>query len=209
MHDSSTHEENRERAARPRRSGPRFGSFFTIAVALLLLFGAASRVGKLPETAALFGIDLAHENRILHEEERLRTAISIGTVPVQPSAGGDVRLPIDSGAMPPQRHMPPPPSGDRSNNDNGYSGFDSGQRATVSIPQQDDRYDNDAPVAPRDERPTVRPNQPTTYVVVQGDTWVKVAKKTLGDSKRWQDIQRANPASRNGLSVGMRLTIPQ
>lgn len=208
MHDS-TYDETREQAARPRRAGPRFGSFFTIAVALLLLFGAASRVGKLPETAALFGIDLAHEKRILHEEERLRTAISIGTVPVRQSGDGDARLPIDSDALPPQRAIPVTPPGAHSIGDIASPGFDSNQRAAVSIPYQDDRYDGDAPVAPRDEAPAARPNRPSTYVVAQGDTWIKIAKKTLGDGKRWQDIQRANPASQNGLSVGMRLMIPQ
>jgi hypothetical protein len=47
-----------------------------------------------------------------------------------------------------------------------------------------------------------------TYVVENGDTWVKIARHTLGDGARWRELLTANAGASGGLRVGMRLVIP-
>ncbi len=194
-----------------RRTAPRLGAFVTIAVALLLLFGAASRVGKVQETVALFGIDSQAENRIRHEEERLRTALMIGSAP----ARRDEVLPqtgvvgIDPQALPPRRSDFDIDSlrnaGERSN-----SSAESG--LTLSIPHN---YENNGGAEEQpsyQSQPAPNRSEPSqsakTYKVKNGDTWVKIAKQTLGDANRWREIMSVNPGAQNGLRVGMELRIP-
>lgn len=204
--------------APPRPRPPRLGSFITIAAAVLMLFGAASRMGKIPETAALFGIDRQAE-RIRQEEDRLRTALTIGAVPV-PVA--DLRPPsasvrIERGALPPPREETDPEEA------LARSHQEQAQRAPMSMAVPEDfwrdaqtgtpsemRQDGDARrVEPgRSANPSAA-RAGETYVVANGDTWTRIAKRFLGDGKRWQEIQNANPESRDGLRVGMRLVIPK
>lgn len=213
MSEETDIEEERREVRRRRSAQPRLGSFVTIAVAILLLFGAASRMGKSPETAALFNIDLSagnqlreERNRLKSEEERLRTFLTIGAAPVQqPTVAPEKTSPMMSAA-------PEPP----------YRGeFDIEEqrrlnRTAVSMPVPDAR-EQESPVRPPTEAihnpaPEAAPqphSRTDSYVVAAGDTWVKIAKNTLGDSKRWQDIQKANPDAQNGLRVGMRLVIPK
>ncbi len=231
MKHESSREENDAEAGSGGREGtmekrirarqPRLGSFVTIAVAVLMLFGAASRMGKMPETAALFGIDRQAESRIRQEEERLRTAITIGAVPV---SAADLRphpgaLPIEYGVLPPARAEVDPDLARA-----GDSRADSGQRTSVSLAvpenfwRQEGENGQGADPAPPGRQPAAalsaavpagQTGAAESYVVANGDTWVKIAKRTLGDSKRWEEIKQANPAAADGLRVGMRLVIPK
>lgn len=207
----------------PRRSAPRLGAFVTIAASLLLLFGAASRIGKVQETVALFGIDRQAENRIRQEEERLRTALMIGSAPVQREniVPHTNVVGLDPNAMPPSR-------GDfdidgMRHRDNPEAGRDGA--LSLSIPQQFDAPEGNSGPAPVesvtsahgappsdrhvDRNADAQAGRPKTYRVQDGDTWVKVAKRTLGDANRWRELMNANPAARDGLRVGMELAIPQ
>lgn len=49
---------------------------------------------------------------------------------------------------------------------------------------------------------------PRVYTVAEGDSWVIIAKRTLGDGSRWKELIEANPDAREGLVVGSRLIIP-
>ncbi len=214
-------QEQRSTKPQSRLGMPRLGAFVTIAASLLLLFGAASRIGKVPETAALFGIDNQAENRIRQEEERQRTALMIGSIPVRRGEGSQTNITsvtLDPDAMPPTRGNFDIDSLRRPN------GVDSGRDATLtlSIPQQT------APLQEGADTITGGPNmtshgfdagqpgqhgdlaqsRPKTYKVKNGDTWVKVAKNTLGDANRWREIMTANPSAQSGLRVGMELTVP-
>jgi LysM domain. len=213
-YDYEDDDEREER--RPRRGQPRFGSFVTIAAAILMLFGAASRVGKVPEVPALFGIDRAQENYL--QEQRERTVIQLGAIPspstnLRPPSGS---MPVNGNAMPPIRDV-------------------TRGHPSMSLVAPDERPDNPDYPLPQDgedrfEPQSVRPLRPSdtvrnesrsgrsepensrnwngNYVVARGDTWVKIAKLTLGDGSRWQELQRANPAAKDGLKVGMRLVVP-
>lgn len=47
------------------------------------------------------------------------------------------------------------------------------------------------------------------YQIIQGDSYWKIARKTLGDPKRWAEIQKLNPSvDMTKLRVGMTLKIP-
>jgi nucleoid-associated protein YgaU len=51
--------------------------------------------------------------------------------------------------------------------------------------------------------------QPEAYVVREGDTLAKIAKRFLGDEQQWTVIARANAIQDpETLEVGQRLTIP-
>lgn len=197
---------------RPARSGaPRFGSLFTIAVALLLLFGAISNYGRLQQSVAfLGGLDSLAETRIRSEESRLKTAITIGARPVEPQKLHPVHgtLPINPDAMPRQRpdvdpehvrrpaakHAPAPSAS-----------------AVVSIADLVGSSDEEfVPVMEQTPAPRpAAPARPATVTVDASDTWFKIAQRTLGDGKRWQEIMNINPAAKNGLRPGMTLAIPQ
>ena len=198
----------------PRRAVPRLGAFVTIAASLLLLFGAASRIGKVPETVALFGIDNQAEIRIRQDEERQRTALMIGSVPVNRN---EVRPPRNSVRLDPEAT---PPS-------RGEFDIDTLRRPAVSEPGRESTLSLSIPqnVTPPEEdidapangpaagaQQAVRQEQtahrPKTYKVQNGDTWVKVAKRTLGDANRWRELLSANPTAQNGLRVGMDLVVP-
>jgi LysM domain. len=209
MDDETMAHEQEER--KPKKAAiPRFGPFLTITAAILLLFGAASRVGKMEETFALFGLDSLANSRIQREEDRLRAALhTIGAVPVQRDVlhppAGNVQL---------QSNVPPPYRGEvdpEDVQDNGRSqlslgvpagSWESGQFGQAMMTPDD----NDAP-RQRMVEPAPEPSGPTYYVVETGDTWNRIAKKTLGDGSRWQEIRKANPTAQNGLTVGMRLMI--
>lgn len=207
--------------SRPRRSGPRFGPLLTIAVAILTLFGAVSRLGK-PQPLGdglLATLDLSAKaslegDRLRSEEERLRTIVSIGAVA---SASDAPRHSPPAARL--DAHALPPPRGDFDLEEylrggdsarpvsGGAAPARSPARVTLSIageaPGNSDhppRFDP-APEAVPDAVTKV----PQTYTVQPGDTWVKVAEKT---GKRWQDVRKANPSSASGLRVGMKLVIP-
>lgn len=205
MAENDDYDDAERPAGRPKRAGhPRLGSFVTIATAILLLFGAATSVGKVPEVAGLFNIDQAQERRNQGErlqDERLKTIITLGAMPapveeLRPRNGS---LPLDHDVLPPRRpevdvdsvrqSLRPQPMSIRTQNGG----------PEEPEPGRDDR---DLPAAGRD---TPRSG---AYVVAADDTWIKIAKKTTGDASRWQDILAANPSAKAGLRVGMRLVIP-
>lgn len=195
-----------EEAPRSGR-GPRLGSFVTIAAAMLLLFGAASNVGRVSEVNSLFNIDAVQEKRAAGErlqDERLKTIITLGAVPVpverlRPQSGS---VPMDSDVLPPRR----------------LNQDDTPLRPTVSMPRPNSLRPDDQPRVDayyygdeneRDDYPPLNSGRQTRfYVVKNGDTWVKIAKETMGNASRWQDLVKANPSAKAGLQVGMRLTIP-
>ncbi len=207
--DDEVQETTDEKRVAPRRNHPRFGPFVTITAAILLLFGAASRVGKMEETFALFGLDNLASSRIQREEDRLRAALhTIGAVPVQRE---ELHPPANS--LPLRPNVPPPYRGEVDPEivrENARSPLSLGVPAEP-LPEER-RVEQENWLRPPQEtaapsQPT-QPSQPTHYLVESGDTWNKIAKKTLGDGKRWQEIRKANPSAESGLTVGMRLVIP-
>lgn len=204
--------------ARPARgrAAPRLGAFVTIAASLLLLFGAASRVGKVPETIALFGIDNQAESRLRQDQERERTALVLGNLsqsrPDGRPAQGSVRL--DPNPTPPARGLDASALQTPSGSGNGVDSI-----LSLSIPQQVDQdgvgqntgdYPTNLGAADRPE-PT-REDQTNraarSYKVKKGDTWARIAKENLGDANRWRELMKANPKIKDGLLVGMELVIP-
>lgn len=213
--DEQMDREQEER--RPKKAGmPRFGPFVTITAAILLLFGAASRVGKMEETFALFGLDNLANNRIQREEDRLRAALhTIGAVPVQRDT-----LHPPTGNLQLQPNVPPPYRGEIDPEDV----RDSRSQLSLGVPSES-WGNNPQPGSLRPENndtswqrhvapqasaaaPPSEPSRPSHYVVETGDTWNRIAKKTLGDGARWQEIRKANPEAESGLTVGMRLVVP-
>lgn len=205
--DDEEEEDEVEEASAPRRSMPRFGPFVTIAAAILMLFGAASQVGKTSTGGNLFqqiSMPGVQPDEVDEPNERVATArVTIGARPVP-----------ENSLTPSQRHMrlddrpvlPP-----RNVIDQGRDAGGQQPANTLRPPShpvmtnsplagnEPSRFDP-APEAATQSRPTG-----ATYVVATGDNWKKVEKQT---GKRWQDIQKANPESKSGLRVGMRLVIP-
>lgn len=199
------HSEQDEEAKYRRRAGyPRFGSFVTIAVAILLLFGAASRMGKTSMGNIFSAMDVIAENRVNRgrNEAIADTLIQIGptTVSALSPYPPVARVDIDDSAPPPSRGSVDP-------------GYLTNQYTDTNDTPRDNRNDDGdrsngidftfqtQPSAPAEKRPG-------SYVVADGDNWVKIAKRVLGDGKRWQELQHANPSARDGLKVGMKLTVP-
>ncbi|MCD8350137.1 MAG: LysM peptidoglycan-binding domain-containing protein [Planctomycetaceae bacterium] len=209
--DEDREEDVREKPA--RRSGPRFGPFVTIAAAILMLFGAVSRLGKTSEAGLWPNFDSLAANYIGSQRpsgtasNAGTTTVTLGTLPASQPAGNNepVRgMRLDMRAM-------PPPRGDFDLED--YSRREVSMPVSLSIPGQQPLENNTPAVGDNrrfDPAPEARPSTATeraatTYTVREGDNWVKIGKVT---GKRWQDIQTANPESRTGLRVGMKLTLP-
>ena len=204
-------EEQEEEYSDSLRAQPRFGPFLTIAVAILLLFGAASRVGKKNDDRGWLGIDKIAERgleqeSVRREEERNRTIMTLGNkVAVQdsraPATGG--RLDLNDRVRPPSRldnglgmgggYMPPMPMAPTAApmNMDDYDAFSEGDAGG--------NYFDPAPEA------APQPRAGNFYVVKTNDNWIKIGKKT---GHNWRDIEKINPESRDGLRVGMRLTLP-
>lgn len=204
-----SNEESRDESYRGRARPPRIGSFVTIAAALLMLFGAASRMGNLPDVKALLGLDNYAQERIMLEEARGQAAITLGVKPAPISSQAHNRhVPIDPDPRTPYRGEIDPEAV-RSRPNQGST-----LRPPVSMSIPDTRPALNDPV-PNYREPgspaTIQPveNRQEEYVVGNGDTWNKIALRTLGDGKRWKEIQRANPSAQNGLRVGMKLKIPR
>lgn len=113
------------RFRRGRRPG--IGSFVTIAAAVLILFGTASRMGKNPEVDSLFGLDRQSEERIKREEERLKGMLILGGVP------SDRAVPAASGAVNIDPDAPPPVRGDFPLPVAGEEGSESGRLSRVPL----------------------------------------------------------------------------
>ncbi len=204
-------EDGREKPA--RRSGPRFGPFVTIAAAILMLFGAVSRLGKTSEAGLWPNFDSLAANYIGSQRQPAAasnagtTTVTLGTLPQSRPAGNNEPtrgMRLDMRAM-------PPPRGDFDLEE--YSRREASLPMALSIPGQQP-LETDTPAVADNRRfdpvPEARPSTPTeraaaTYTVREGDNWVKIGRAT---GKRWQDIQTANPESRNGLRVGMKLMVP-
>lgn len=202
--------DEREEAVTRRPAGPRFGPFVTIAVAILLLFGAASRIGKPAENGNWLSIDLVasrnlSQERLRLQEQRNTTLVTLGVLPSAPNQlrAQPESLHMQGQVLPPPRgevdyhqyrQMQAPPSIPLS-----MTAQTRGAReSSVSVPAP--QFDP-APEAPyRASRPAG-----TQYVVSEGDNWVKIGKAT---GKKWQDILKANPQAEDGLRVGMKIIIP-
>lgn len=206
--------EERERPARP--GGPRFGPFVTIAVAILVLFGAVSRFGKTSEAGLWPNFDSLAASYIGKGQPAGKpgdsagtTVVTLGTLPPAPATAPREQqrgMHLDSRAM-------PPPRGDFDLDEYRQRRNEAEAMPFLSIPGQQPPENNAPPASDArrfDPVPEARPLTPeekktATYTVANGDNWVKIGKAT---GKRWQDIQSANPDSRNGLRVGMKLNIP-
>ncbi len=201
---------------------PRFGPLLTIAVAILTLFGAASRLGKPSANGGLFALDLSAANRLESErlraeEERLRTIVTLGALPAAAVPSGAASVPADYAARLDPNPLPPsrgefdldtyaPPLSATGSTASLRPSDAPGHAGLSMVGQVGDNYDRSARFDPAPEADPDAPKaSPKTYTVQTGDNWVKVAKNV---GKRWQDIQKANPASSGGLRVGMKLVIP-
>lgn len=214
--DIDDDEEDYQEERRERRSPPRFGPFVTIAVAILMLFGAASRFGKTGDNGLWPNFDHLAANYIgggSQSQAQMQpaagtTILTLGTEPPrQPSRGMALNM-----------RATPPPRGDfdldryKPQSQTGGAGLRPPQ-LSLPIPGQSE-MENNVPGAPGmshfDPAPEARPLAPeqrnaSHYTVTAGDNWVKIGKAT---GKRWQDIQKANPESQAGLRVGMKLVLP-
>jgi len=58
--------------------------------------------------------------------------------------------------------------------------------------------------------PSAPPSGTRTYTVVKGDGLMSIARKQLGDAKRWREIQTLNPTltDPNKLKVGQVIILP-
>lgn len=216
-HDYVDDDEDGYEEKAPRRvSGPRFGPFVTIAVAILMLFGAASRIGKPVESGNWLSLDLLaskslNTERLRLQEQRNTTLVTLGAVPVAPEG---LRPPprglhIEGQVLPPPRgeigydeyqehRLPPaPPPLRMVARTEGTDGPDASESY---IPGAGPNFD------PAPEAPLRQPQASgSVYVVASGDNWVKIGKAT---GRKWQDLQKANPQAADGLRVGMQLTVP-
>ncbi len=212
-------EDGDERETPPRRSSaPRYGPFLTIAVAILMLFGAASRFGK-SETGSWLNLDFLasrsiEQDRLRLQEQRNLTLVTLGAVPTA-SHQNTAPAPDLAMAAPLQARAVLPPSRgefdletfeleqrERQRREQGIPLSMPVQTGGGGVPANDPD-----PVTHFDPVPEAQPtvSAGTVYVVRQGDNWVKIGKAT---GKKWQEIQNANPTSKNGLRVGMKLVIP-
>lgn len=196
---------------RRRPLAPRFGPFVTIAVAILLLFGAASRFGKTSPDGGWLDLDFLASKSLEREtarrqEQRNATLITLGAVPSPVDAGAFApdaparALALAENVVPPVREVD----------------FASYSQLSANAPTESNHHPGANEAAPRfDPAPEAKPLASggdsgdsalrEGYTVKQGDNWVKIGKQA---GKRWQDIQKANPQAASGLRVGMKLTIP-
>jgi hypothetical protein len=192
-----------------RRNAPRFGPFVTIAAAILMLFGAVSRFGKTSEAGLWPNFDSLAANYIGAANPAAApagaTVVTIGTLPAAASADAQRQrgMRLDMRAM-------PPPRGDFDLDEYRQRQNDPQAMPLLSVPGTAPIENNEPPAKRFDPLPEAKPAAPeeraiATYTVSNGDNWVKIGKAT---GKRWQDIQHANPESRNGLRVGMKLILP-
>ena len=209
-HDRDDEEEELEERSMHRRSPPRFGPLLTIAVAILILFGAASRIGKTSEGGFWPSLDGMAEHKLqtqqeMKERERAKALLTLGIRPLPEGSGVPSRegpaAPIRPTHMPPVRDLEMRQSGDAglplmALSSEGY------ENDAYEGPNGNGFYHDPAPEAtPQPQQ--LRPNE--VYVVVAGDTWAKIGKRF---KKRWEDIKAANPEGKDGLRVGMKLVIP-
>ena len=216
-----------ERGAR-RVKNPGIGSFAVIAAAVLMVFGAASRMGKNPEIDSLFGLDRQTHERVRREEERLKGMLILGGVLVAP-AGQDASgaADIDFDAPPPLRGDFPLPLAGKDDGSGpgrpsrmslaangglhggGAAGTDGDASSRLASGGDPFGVDADGARGGVDGGAGyAKTTGDRDYVVRDGDTWVKIARRTLGDGGRWRELQSANAEAGNGLRVGMRLVIP-
>ena len=69
----------------------------------------------------------------------------------------------------------------------------------------------EAPAAEQPQAPAAEPQAvtPRTYTIQKGDTLWSIARKHLGDPKRWKDIVAANPGlDTRKLSIGQKIVLP-
>lgn len=82
---------------------------------------------------------------------------------------------------------------------------------TTTAPSPNNNGDEVAPSSPSKQgQPSVAVTAPIVYTVQAGDNFYKIAQKTLGDKKRFDEIIKLNNISSNSqLKIGQELKIPK
>lgn len=85
------------------------------------------------------------------------------------------------------------------------------KKSDLKVPSKADLEKLDKTAKAETKPETTKKSGTTTYVVKEGDTLGKIAKKLLGSSKRWTDILEANSStldSEDDVQAGQTLKIP-
>ncbi len=182
---------------------PRFGSFVTMIVGLLLFFGFLSRIHQVPGpvlSASRRNAHAQHADSVA--DEMNRSAVVFGSNPDEQES-----LPGGSGVL------------DKTLRETPLEQLDNGAKP-VPVPALRDTPPPVPMPAPASPRTRPEPQKPRPgrihpqaarkyYAVRSGDTLWRIAQREYGNGSLYRMIQRANPGiSPSYLPVGYRLVIP-
>lgn len=180
----------------PNPIRPRFGTFLTMVVGVLLVFGFLSQAQQVYE--AVYVEEAPSRERPSLSEQRQRELIVIGARPPESAAASQQPLTPARGLVGgAPLHTAPAPTG-------------SGHLPNL----QHDPLPPAPAVEPSPFRapPPPPPPGPRYYTVrQQGETLYGIAKTIYGDGNQWRAIREANPSLENPNRIfpGMRLVIPE
>ncbi|MDR2391995.1 MAG: LysM peptidoglycan-binding domain-containing protein [Planctomycetota bacterium] len=206
MENIDNNEEEYRRSRRENRRGSGYSA--TVAAAVLVFFGAMSRLGKTPELPTFLELDNQAKRRIQLEEERLRAVQVIGPAfPENDAIAGPAGGREQPVGLPPFRDGLDSESLPLSAAQRRLDNVSEPPEDVLDVSRAESGDGRQTPVRPAaaDQSETGRPSR---YQVTRGDTWAKIAQRFLGDQNRWREIMDANPAARNGLKIGMLLILP-
>ena len=183
-----------------REAMPRFGSFITMMVGLLLFFGLLSRIHQVPGPVLSASRKAASTKQVRSvADEMNRTAVVFGN-----KHGEQESLPEGSGVLEktlretPLEHL----------NDADPAPVPSIQPAPPQVPVPTTPRTSPGPQRSRPERVLPQPSR-KYYAVRSGDTLWQIAKSVYGNGRLYHIIRRANPGiTPSYMPVGYRLVIP-